>query len=119
MVEPRDTKLTEEMLDLFERGLKLAEEIHHFDEEIDDATYWQLQSGEAYREFIGIYKRLNWTLCDLPLHCEDVFNPQLDGPPPEDMNPNLCRFRDWHLPQAWRRALMAGLEARNARKQEC
>jgi hypothetical protein len=106
MVEPRDSNLTQEMLNLFERGMELVEQ-GHGEREFDHV----LECPEC-KEYRDIKKRLEWRLIGLEPHCASVFDPAVDGPPHDYLSPIHCMRTDWPLVQAWRRALMAALEAR-------
>jgi hypothetical protein len=107
MLQPRNPNLivTQEMLDLFERGMRLVEQGHA---EIDDDHVTGCLECQEYR---GISKRLCWTLIGLEPHCASVFDPAVDGPPP-DMDSIYFKRRDWPLVQTWRRALIDALRER-------
>lgn len=97
MAERRDNslrrQLSDEMVELFKRGSELQAAGH-----ADGDT-----AGHA--EFVQISKRLEWTLCQLPLHCASLFDPALDGEPPDYLTSSHGMFIDWGLARSWRQAL--------------
>jgi hypothetical protein len=96
------TGITEQMIDLYERGVQLVAEGH------DD-----VDGDSAGRdEIAALSKKLEWSLLKLPLHCTSVFDPAIDGPPSSYLSPSHGMFLDWPLSQSWRRALQAALDAR-------
>jgi hypothetical protein len=107
MLQPRNPHLsvTEEMLGLFERGLELVEQGH------DQREFDHEHGCPGCDEYRALTKRLEWKLIQLEPHCASVFDPAVDGPPPERTG-IYAIVVDWPIVQAWRRALMAALEAR-------
>jgi hypothetical protein len=113
MLVPRNPNLsvTEEMLDLFERGMELVGQ-GHGEFELDHVT-----GCPECQEYRGISKRLCWRLLGLEPHCVSVLDPAVDGPPP-DMDSIYFKVTDWGVVQAWRRALMAALRERGGNAED-
>ena len=99
---PRKPLISEEMLELFERGLVILK--------AGDHERWEGAGGRR-REYLDLDKKLNWMLLGQPSHAISVFNPVLDQKqPPTYMRRLMSGGADWHNSQRWRRALLQGLE---------
>lgn len=105
MLERRGLKATEEMIDLFARGLELVE---RGAAEID----YDVPDSSEQLEFARVRKRLEWRLIGLHPHCASVFDVQVDGEPFDWLRPEHMMWQDWGLVRGWRRALMDALDAR-------
>jgi hypothetical protein len=103
-------KFTDEVLDLFERGMQLVVEGYDDIDAPDD---------EKHDEFRQISKRLDWTLLGRAPHETSIFEDFADLEPPEYMKareseayPDFNGYRSWRLLQ---QRLLAALEARRRR----
>ena len=102
MLERRNIKLTEEVIELFEKGLR-----------IKAAGDDQVVEGKGGRqaEFIVLHKKLH-ALLDLP-RFPSLFDKALDRKkPPDYLRPEMQMMKDWAPAQRLRRALLEEVERR-------
>ena len=102
----RKVMVTEEMVDLFRTGLEILRAGDN--EQFEDDT----PAGRR-REFLDIYKRLNWTLLRRNPHEVSVFDPDIaEGKPPRSYMARLDngRFNGWDTALEQRAALMDALK---------
>jgi hypothetical protein len=105
----RKIMVTDEMVELFKTGLEIlrAGDDEHFE---DDTP-----AGRR-REYLDIYKRLNWTLLRRAPHEASVFDSGIaEGEPPPlymAIHDN-GRFHGWDTALVQRAALMDALKKRN------
>jgi hypothetical protein len=101
MLERRDIKLSEQIVELFAKGLRIVA--------AGDHEEWE-GSGGRRAEFIALDKRLN-SLLDRPWQ-PSLFDKDLDRKSPPLMNPQQQLFRNWAPAQKLRRALLEEVERR-------
>ena len=103
----RKVMVTDEMAALFQTGLEILRAGDNERAE-DDAP-----PGRR-REFVDLYKRLNWTLLRRSPHEVSVFDPGIaEGSPPPPYMPDNGRFNGWDTALEQRAALMDALKKRN------
>ena len=100
----RKVMVTDEMVALFKTGLEIlrAGDNERFEDE---------QPPGRRREFVALYKRLNWTLLRRDLHHVSVFDSDIaEGNPPPPYMPDNGRFNGWDTALEQRAALMDALK---------
>ena len=103
----RKVMVTDEMAALFQTGLEILEVG-------DDERFEDDSPPGRRREFVDLYKRLNWTLLRRGTHEVDVFDPGIaEGDPPPPYMPDNGRFHGWDTALEQRAALMDALKKRN------
>ena len=107
----RKVTVTEEMVALFKTGLEILQAGDH--EQFEDDT----PPGRR-REFLDIYKRLNWTLLRRNPHEVSVFDRGVaegSPPPPYMARYDNGRFNGWDTALVQRAALMDALKKQSGR----
>jgi hypothetical protein len=99
--------ITEEMIQLFKRGLKI--------QAAGDHERWEDEGGRR-DEYLALDKRLNITLLRKGWHEVSVLDPALDHQMPGYMK-NLAAGRDWPVSVGQRRALLQTASAKRVRSQ--
>ena len=98
----RKFTVTDEMVALFKTGLEILQAG-------DDERFEDDSPPGRRREFVDLYKRLNWTLLRRDLHHVSVFDPGIaEGSPPPPYMARLDngRFNGWDTALEQRAALM-------------
>jgi hypothetical protein len=105
------TKFTDEVLDLFERGMQLVSEGYDGLDAPDD---------EKHDEFRRISKRLDWRLLGRSPHETSIFEDYSDPEPPDYMKARESEiyldFNGYRSGRLLRQRLLEAVEARRARQ---